>query len=431
MKGLGALAKHAPRIGVRVTQSLVACVILLAVVVAAACGAQPDSDTGGSGADEQQEASGDPYVIGVSAHLTGAGAQSYRTELEGARVYFEWLNSRGGIDGHPVELEIRDNRGEPATASSDAQYFTGSDAHLVLLLSSSRTVPGWSEVIKDSSLVNLNMWPCYGPASTPPIGHNFFCAGTSPVGDSHSLLEMQFEIAQSDYGMSDPTFAFFSSDAPGNMAIFTELIIPQTKERGFEVATYEAAPFGTSDYTPFARSIIESGADVVTMYTLTEQALSAGRTLRELGFEGPIVSAQFAELSPLADLEDPDIWWVSKYSPVSQGKPVHENLQQAAEEYGAEAPVDDLQAGWIYGIAAEQALAACGWPCDPEELANLLNDDFTVDSQAFVDLFGGPLTWTESSHIAGRKGYLRVHWDDGISAVGDWVEVEDPGLVFE
>ena len=93
--------------------------VLLAGALAfvAGCGddEEPGAATGNGG--------GEPYVFGASSDISGPVAATYAPILEGFRVYVDWLNEQGGIDGHPIELLIRDHKSDPALVASDAKFF--------------------------------------------------------------------------------------------------------------------------------------------------------------------------------------------------------------------------------------------------------------------------------------------------------------------
>lgn len=57
-----------------------------------------------------------PVRIGFSAMLSGPGGTPSTIVRNGAVLAVEKINAAGGINGHPVELIIKDDRGDPETA---------------------------------------------------------------------------------------------------------------------------------------------------------------------------------------------------------------------------------------------------------------------------------------------------------------------------
>ena len=60
----------------------------------------------------------DAYVIGVTAAMTGPQAGILAPVVEMAKAYLDHVNSRGGINGKPVQLIVLDDQGEPSRAAS-------------------------------------------------------------------------------------------------------------------------------------------------------------------------------------------------------------------------------------------------------------------------------------------------------------------------
>src|SRR3712207_2428308 len=102
---------------------VVGCVFALA-----GCGGDDgDGAAGGSG----DAGSGEPYRIGAAVDITGAFSSTAAPKLEGLQLYAEWINSKGGIDGHPLEIEVRDNQSNPSQAATNARGFLNSDVSAV------------------------------------------------------------------------------------------------------------------------------------------------------------------------------------------------------------------------------------------------------------------------------------------------------------
>jgi ABC-type branched-subunit amino acid transport system substrate-binding protein len=85
-----------------------------------ACGGSDDSsssestaaDTGGEEAGGGEEATGEPIVTWTYTDVNTEGPQ-YKNIEETARVYEEWINSHGGIEGRPLEANFCDAKGTP------------------------------------------------------------------------------------------------------------------------------------------------------------------------------------------------------------------------------------------------------------------------------------------------------------------------------
>src|SRR5438876_45437 len=66
----------------------------------------------------------DAYRIGLSAAITGPQAATYAPTFDAYKAYFKRVNDAGGVNGHPVEIVVEDDRGEPSRAAAAAKKFS-------------------------------------------------------------------------------------------------------------------------------------------------------------------------------------------------------------------------------------------------------------------------------------------------------------------
>jgi len=80
------------------------CAALLVVTLSACSAPAPDT-----GADDDHA----PYRIGLIASQSGAGALYGAQQLDSTKWAAGLINEAGGIDGHPIEIVLRDDRSDP------------------------------------------------------------------------------------------------------------------------------------------------------------------------------------------------------------------------------------------------------------------------------------------------------------------------------
>jgi ABC-type branched-subunit amino acid transport system substrate-binding protein len=160
-------------------------------------------------------------------------------------------------------------------------------------------------------------------------------------------------------------------------------------------------PVATRDFAPVAQSIAGKKPDVVVGHFGSEQNLGMIPALRNAGYNGSYVVANYgvteptvrtaASLSPKGE----NIYFVSRYVSVHEDLPEVKNVQAAARKYGIskEFAVNHLL-GWALGKTMEAALKSCKWPCSSTQLDKTLSD-LTVET---AGLTGGPIKFTSSDH---------------------------------
>lgn len=60
-------------------------------------------------------------VIGQTSSFSGAIAGEVKEQTEGARLYFDWVNSNGGVNGRRIRLESMDDAFDPKRAAQNAR----------------------------------------------------------------------------------------------------------------------------------------------------------------------------------------------------------------------------------------------------------------------------------------------------------------------
>jgi branched-chain amino acid transport system substrate-binding protein len=81
---------------------------LAVLLLASACGSQTAG--GGSGGDNG------PYTFGVVTSQTGGASQLGVGELRGAQLAADYVNSKGGVNGHKIKIESADDQSKPDQA---------------------------------------------------------------------------------------------------------------------------------------------------------------------------------------------------------------------------------------------------------------------------------------------------------------------------
>jgi len=77
-------------------------------------------------------AQGAPIKIGAVLPISGSLAVMSRDVLTGAEIAVDQINRSGGLLGRPVELVVRDDKGNPAETLAAVREFTGSGINLTI-----------------------------------------------------------------------------------------------------------------------------------------------------------------------------------------------------------------------------------------------------------------------------------------------------------
>jgi branched-chain amino acid transport system substrate-binding protein len=113
-----------------------------------ACG--PSQATTSSGSSSSK-----PIVIGIDASLTGGFASALQTNVNAVNLWTKQVNAKGGILGRQVQLVMRDDKSDPATAVSLYQDFVQQGVDFAFSISGSSIVQQVSTVCEQRQMLCL------------------------------------------------------------------------------------------------------------------------------------------------------------------------------------------------------------------------------------------------------------------------------------
>jgi ABC-type branched-subunit amino acid transport system substrate-binding protein len=345
-------------------------------------------------------AQSDSYEVGYTADLTGVAASTYAPWAEGVRVYVEYINSKGGVNGHKVNLTIRDNKSDAALVAQDARLFSNDAKYpLVFFSATSATVtPYLNAGGSNAPTVYGNV--CYPPSTPPKPAPAFFCAfGT------RETLHKAFVDEMPRIQKQPIKLGLMAADLPGTVQS-TKIMGAHAEKNGAKIVLFQAVPLSMTDFTAIARKFIDAKANVILNYNFTSQNIGLAQALVKLGYKGIYMTDASLPggYEPLARLKSPNIVALDVYAAPSEKLPVHAQIESAAKQFGSRYPVSDLRVGWAMGIAMKTAFEKCGFPCSREKLLPIMSN-LTVDTPEFKQLNGGVMQWTPDNHVGVTKGF--------------------------
>lgn len=209
---------------------VVVAMLIAAMLVLSACGGGGDSSSStseaSSGSTEENSGgtenasggstpSGAPIKVGLFATLTSPYAAAGNAGGTVGPAWEEWVNSNGGINGHPVELILKDEAGDPAKAQKAAKEFVSEGVAAVILGSD------YLATAYDDTLINAGIPVIAGPANVPDW---FEKPGMFPTNGTPSAL-----VGQVDVGVEFAKAKYFAEVYCAEIPSCGESVPPQKK----------------------------------------------------------------------------------------------------------------------------------------------------------------------------------------------------------
>jgi len=360
----------------------------------------------------------DAYRIGMSAAITGRAATGYAPTYEAYKAYFKRINDAGGINGHKVEIDYEDDRGEPQRAAAAAKKLAESSILIVNASISATYKPLMTET--EAAKVPLLFGGGVCPREAfPPANPLIFCS-TSFGSKWDIIYALEFMKAQA--GGRKAKLGLVAQDIP-LARIELENAEKVSKEMGFDTIPLVIVPSAAADYTPFAQKLKDDGAEWVFAWSPWPVEIGVFEALNRLGWKGSyLLYGHQPTQDELARLKAPNLYAFGGNSLFTENLPIHQEIGNLVKGQ-TQHPAHYMAEGWVSAMVLESALRKCGWPCTREKLAQAMAG-VSVDTKG---LRGGPVEWTADNHYRKSTWYKVYHWDaarNAIVAVGGWTKLD-------
>jgi ABC-type branched-subunit amino acid transport system substrate-binding protein len=360
----------------------------------------------------------DAYRIGMSAAITGRAATGYAPTYEAYKAYFKRINDGGGINGHKVEIDYEDDRGEPQRAAAAAKKLSESSILIVNASISATYKPLMTET--EAAKVPLLFGGGVCPREAfPPANPLIFCS-TSFGSKWDIIYALEFMKAQA--GGKKAKLGLVAQDIP-LARIELENAEKVSKEMGFDTIPLVIVPSAAADYTPFAQKLKDDGAEWVFAWSPWPVEIGVFEALNRLGWKGSyLLYGHQPTQDELARLKAPNLSAFGGNSLFTENLPIHQEIANLVKGQ-TQHPAHYMAEGWVSAMVLETALRKCGWPCTREKIAQAMAG-VSVDTKG---LRGGPVEWTADNHYRKTTWYKVYHWDaakNAIVAVGGWTKLD-------
>ena len=208
-----------------------------------------------------------PIKIGISLSLSGDFSDDSKLFRQGYELWAKTVNQQGGLLGRPVQLDLVSDASSTSQVQSNYQKLITVDHDDLVFgpFSSALSIPA-------STIANR-----YGYAMVEGAGvgpkvfnrglHNIFCV---------SLSATQYLVSFADYILSLPpqirpkSVVYASADDPFARPQ-VQVVQQMLEQKGMKTVGSILWPAETTDYTPVAQKIIDTGGQLVVLGTTAVQ----------------------------------------------------------------------------------------------------------------------------------------------------------------
>ncbi|WP_033286261.1 ABC transporter substrate-binding protein [Streptomyces sp. NRRL F-525] len=246
----------------RAAEAAAAVLLLLA---GTACGSRlPESDFEHGNSRTPAPSSGTPILVGIITSATSpVGGDTFTGPRDGAQAYFDRLEARGGIDGHPVEVRLCDDGGSGVGNNACVHRLIDEDKVVALVATTALDYAGASRV-SHARVPDIGGQPI-GPAyDTYPHLYGIYGSlaprvGTPGWGGQLYGGTEVYRYFKRERGARTAAVVSYNQAAS---AAYARLVEQGLKAEGYKVVT-EQVDFALPNFRAVAADLKQQGADLV------------------------------------------------------------------------------------------------------------------------------------------------------------------------
>ncbi|MFI6465191.1 ABC transporter substrate-binding protein [Streptomyces sp. NPDC050538] len=246
----------------RAAEAVAAVLLLLG---SAACGSRlPESDFEHGNSRTPAPSSGTPIRVGIITSATSpVGGDTFTGPRDGAKAYFDRLDARGGIDGHPVEVRLCDDGGSGVGNNACVHQLIDEDKVVALVATTALDYAGASRV-SHARVPDIGGQPIGSAYDTYPHLYGIYGSlaprtGTPGWGGQLYGGTEVYRYFKREQGARTAAVVSYNQAAS---AAYARLVEQGLKAEGYKVVT-EQVDFALPNFRAVAADLKQQGADLV------------------------------------------------------------------------------------------------------------------------------------------------------------------------
>ena len=249
-------------------------------------------------------ADGEPIVIGTSQPLSGPLAVAGAANVSGFNAYIEKVNKAGGVDGHQIELVVKDDAFDAARAVSNAQSFTGQDGVFATMAQIGTPQISATQPILEAACVPQLWTITTSPGFANPEEHEWTINGIPPAPvEAKAIVDY---IAEKVPGGR-------VTEIKGSEALaedFNAALPALAEEAGLTMEPDQTIPAGATNIDAQVSAAVASSPDAIVLEALPNYAPGFLTGLARAGYQGLVVLNSSANAAGQ---------WVTPSDPAGEG----------------------------------------------------------------------------------------------------------------
>jgi branched-chain amino acid transport system substrate-binding protein len=330
-------------------------------------------------------------TLGQSAAFTGPAAQLGIQMRDGMKVYFDYVNSQGGVNGRKIQLVTRDDQYESKLAAENTRKLIDEDKVFALIgyigtPTSAAALPIFTEA----------KVPFIGPFTgaellRSPPNRYIFNVRASYFDETDKIVEQLLTVGMKRFSI------FYQNDAYGQAGLAG--MERAVKKRGGDIVSRSTVERNTVEVSKAVAEITPKSPDAIVMISAYKSIAAFVRAMKKSGYTGQFHNVSFVGSKALSDELGADgqgvvISQVVPF-PWSQAIPVIREFSELAAKAKTDVNFSSVE-GYLVAKVFAEGLKRAGKAPTRETLITGL------EAMGGVDFGGFTVDFSPANHNASR-----------------------------
>ncbi|WP_151772348.1 ABC transporter substrate-binding protein [Streptomyces abyssomicinicus] len=350
-----------------------------------------------------------PYQVGVVVDQSGPVRSVSAPQLVGIKAAIAAANDAGGVNGHKIELVVRDDASDAAKGvAAFRELVDRYEVSAVTGFTSSTSIPG---VVNFAQQSKVAMLAAGAPGDLlDPVNPVVFSTNASINAQGTGGVDYLKSLTADGRLPAEPKLALFSYSSPAGES-WRSAVEPYAKAQGFDIVTEQTAAVGSASYSAAMQAITASEPDAVLVTAAETDLINMAKSLQASGLDPrtPVVNYSFGSgasvLRAVADL-GLEHYVASAPFDADGDAAGSKAYADAVTKAGGDPATVMVPEGYAQGRMVVEVLEKCGYPCPADTFLKTVNAfDSDLDGFAF-----GPVVFDAAGHAGPTTVAFRT-WD--------------------
>ena len=355
--------------------------------------------TGENASQEAGESGENPIRIGVAAPITGNSAEYGKGFQVATQMAAEVVNAAGGVKGRPIEMVVKDSKGDAKESADVARIFCEEEDIVAVIGDfSSSSCMASAPIYQEKGLVQIS--PSASHPDFAKMGDYMF--GVVGRQDVEGPFRAKY-LANKYIGAESVGVIFMNNDWG---VVTSENFKQACEESGVTVTATESFIEGEKDFNAVISKVRQTDPDALCLITQYNEAAIISKQVKQAGWDVQIMGAGAMYSDQLIQLGGADVEGLIAESPF-----IIEESDPKAMEFAREF---EKRAGFKPNIQAASAYDTALLVADAIGRAEEVSRSAVRDALAATDNFmgiTGPITFTEDGDV--HRKYRVMAIQDG------------------